>query len=274
LPFTLAHTAAALPFLRQPVMPVVPLALVAGTMAPDLPYFVPVRPFSGGWFASLLSGVASHEFTQILTVGLPLALALAGYLAFVAKPLRWSLPEAWVPDRSALLLRPPSRVHLVLWTFHSLLIGLLTHLLWDSFTHSTGWFVQHLPALSLAPVAGMPIYRIIQHLSTLAGLSVLVLWYVKRRQASTTYERIEVHRARKARAILLALILLVPAASAAFLGLGVAPVIEDAGSAEVFLQVMILRGGTALLAALAIYSLAWHTGSLVRNLHTGATTRT
>jgi hypothetical protein len=75
------------------------------------------------------------------------------------------------------------------------------------------------------------------------------------------------------RAILLAVILLVPAASAAFLGLGVAPAIEDAASAEVFLQVMILRGGTAALGALAIYSLAWHAGSLVRKLLTRATTR-
>lgn len=273
MPFTLAHTAAALPFLRQPVLPVVPVALVAGTMAPDLPYFALVRPANNDWYTALLSGINSHEFTQILTVGLPLALALAGFLSFVAKPLRWALPDSWVPDRSTLLLRPPTRVHLVLWTFHCLLLGLLTHLVWDSFTHSTGWFVQHVPVLSLAPVAGMPIYRVIQHVSTLAGLTILVLWYLKRRGDSDINETAVISRTQKRRVTLLALILTVPAAASALVGLGAAPVIEDAASAEVFLQVMTLRGGAALLVALAVYSIAWHAGYMVRKFHTMATAR-
>ena len=37
-----------------------------------------------------------------------------------------------------------------------MLIGAWTHLLWDSFTHTNGWFVQHLPVLQgpVAVVAG------------------------------------------------------------------------------------------------------------------------
>lgn len=37
-----------------------------------------------------------------------------------------------------------------------MLIGAWTHLLWDSFTHTTGWFAQHLPLLQsqVALVAG------------------------------------------------------------------------------------------------------------------------
>jgi Domain of unknown function (DUF4184) len=34
-----------------------------------------------------------------------------------------------------------------------LLIGAWTHLLWDSFTHSDGWFVQHLPILQSPTIA-------------------------------------------------------------------------------------------------------------------------
>lgn len=82
-----------------------------------------------------------------------------------------------------------------------------------------------------------------------------------------------ISRTQKRRVTLLALILTVPAAASALVGLGAAPVIEDAASAEVFLQVMTLRGGAALLVALAVYSIAWHAGYMVRKFHTMATAR-
>ncbi|MDQ0094694.1 hypothetical protein J2T21_002587 [Paeniglutamicibacter psychrophenolicus] len=241
-------------------------------MAPDLPYFIMAKPSNDGWFASLLSGISSHGFTQILTIGLPLALVLAGFMAFVDRPMRWALPESWIPVQRAFAGRPPSRAHLVLWTFHSLLIGLLTHLVWDSFTHSTGWVVLQFPVLSIEPLAGIPVYRILQHCSSLAGLALLALWYRKQPRTSYACGMDSMDQSRKARTMLLVLVCVVPAAAAAFLGLGATPAVEDAASAELFLQIMILRGGTALLGALAVYGLAWHAVALHRRLHNPVTT--
>lgn len=264
MPFTLAHPAAIVVLLRQRAVPVVPMALVAGAMAPDLPYFVPFGALGAGRYMSLLNGISSHGFTQILLVGMPLALLLAGILWFLDRPVRWAIPESWIPEKHSLGPRPPSTAHAVLWTFHSLLIGLLTHLVWDSFTHSTGWVVRHVALLSHEPFAGMPIYRLIQHASSLAGLAVLLMWYLSWRRTSITHKEVSVAGQRTVRTMFLLLIILVPAAVAALLGLGAAPVPEDAASSELFLQVMILRAGSALLASLAIYAAIWHGANSLR----------
>ncbi len=242
-------------------------------MAPDLPYFVMLKPTGDRWYASLLSGISSHGFTQILTVGLPLALVLAGFMAFVDRPVRWALPESWVPQRSALRTRPPTRAHLVLWTFHSLLIGLLTHLVWDSFTHSSGWVVQQFPFLSQEPFAGIPIFRLLQHGSSLAGLAILVLWYRRQAWTARACGRENRPKNQRMRIVLLVLACVVPAAAAAVLGRAATPVVEDAASAELFLQVVILRGGAALIAALAVYGVAWHACAVIRKLQNTATSR-
>ncbi|WP_411731408.1 DUF4184 family protein [Paeniglutamicibacter sp.] len=270
MPFTLVHPAAVLPFLRQPF---VPIALVAGAMAPDLPYFAMVSSTSDAWYAPMLNGANSHDLAQILTVGLPLALVLAGFLWLVVKPLRWALPDSWVPDKPALKGRPPSSARVALWTFYSLMLGLLTHLAWDSFTHSYGWVVEQVPLLASKPVAGIAIYRLLQHGSTLAGLVILALWYLKRQRDSGHRGKIGEPAGRKARTILLALFLVVPAVTAAVLGLGSKPVMEDAASAGSFLWIIITRGGAALVTALAAYAVAWHAVAIIRKLRAMAKAR-
>lgn len=272
MPFTLAHAAAVLPFLRQPL---IPIALVAGAMAPDLPYFVMTPPPGGAWHASILNGINSHEFSRIPTVGFPLAVGLAAFLCLVRKPVKWALPESWVPVAPATRGRPPTGARLVLWTFLSLLAGLLTHLLWDSFTHSSGWAVQQLPVLGIAPVGGIPLFRILQHGSSLAGLGFLALWYLRRKRTSHTVEKAGERERRYVRTMMLASFLAVPALLAVVLGLGLdaVPVVEDPASAELFLQIVIRQSGAGLIMALAAYSLAWHAGAMIRKLHAMPTVR-
>ena len=270
MPFTLAHPAAVLPFLRQPF---VPIALVAGAMAPDVPYFAMVSSTSDAWYAPMLNGANSHDLSQILTVGLPLALVLAGFLWLVVKPLRWALPDAWVPDKPALKGRPPTSARVALWTFYSLMLGLLTHLAWDSFTHSYGWVVERVPLLASEPFAGIAVYRLLQHGSTLAGSVVLVLWYLKRQRSSAHRGKTSNPVHQKGRTVLLSLFLLVPAVTAAVLGLDSMPVREDAAGAGSFLWIIITRGGAALVVALAAYALAWHAAALVRKLRSMARAR-
>jgi hypothetical protein len=270
LPFTLAHPAAVLPFLRQPF---VPIALVAGAMAPDVPYFAMVSSTSSAWYAPMLNGANSHDLSQILTVGLPLALVLAGFLWLVVKPLRWALPDSWVPDKPALKGRPPTSARVALWTFYSLMLGLLTHLAWDSFTHSYGWVVEQVPLLASKPVADIAIYRLLQHGSTLAGLVILAIWYLKRQRASGHREKTSEPAGHKVRTIMLALLLVVPAVTAAVLGLDSKPAMEDPASAGSFLWIIITRGGAALLVTLAAYGVVWHAVALLRRIRAMAKAR-
>jgi hypothetical protein len=62
----------------------------------------------------------------------------------------------------------------------SLVVGAATHLLWDAFTHEDGFIVEVYPTLHalLWEVGGYRVftYKVLQHGSTLIGLSLLTLW--------------------------------------------------------------------------------------------------
>lgn len=62
----------------------------------------------------------------------------------------------------------------------SILLGIATHLLWDSFTHSTTWPYRHWAVLRQSfalPIAGqMPLYKLLQHGSTIVGMGILSVW--------------------------------------------------------------------------------------------------
>ncbi|QXQ09806.1 DUF4184 family protein [Paeniglutamicibacter sp. Y32M11] len=265
MPFTLAHPAAILPFLRQPF---VPIALVAGAMAPDLPYFAMVSSTSTAWYANVLNGANSHDFAQILSVGLPLSLILAAILWLVVKPLRWALPESWVPQKPVFKGRPPTSARVALWTFYSLMVGLLTHLVWDSVTHTNGWVVTRVPLLASEPFAGIAVYRLLQHGSTLAGLVILLVWYLKRRKNSDDLDKETVPARKKRRTIFLILVVSIAAVTAAVSGLGSSTVLEDPIGAESFLWIIITRGGAALLVTLVCIAVVWHVVALIGLLST------
>ncbi len=267
MPFTLAHPAAVLPFLRQPF---VPIALVAGAMAPDVPYFLKVPTTSGSWYEPLVNGGNSHDLAQILTVGFPLALLLAAVLWLVSKPVRWAVPDAWVPAKEGLRGRRPSSARIALWTFYSLILGLVTHIVWDSFTHSYGWVVQKVPFLAAQPIAGVPIYRILQHGSTLAGLVILALWYLKRVKATPVPERGGKAKGAGLRLTLLLSVLAIPALAVAGFAVAGELSIGTAFTLETFLWTTITHGGAALVVALVIYAIVWHAVTVAKKLRVAA----
>lgn len=267
MPFTLAHPAAVLPFLRQPF---VPIALVAGAMAPDVPYFLKVPTTSGSWYEPLVNGGNSHDLAQILTVGFPLALLLAAVLWLVSKPVRWAVPDAWVPTRETARGRRPSSARIALWTFYSLLLGLATHIVWDSFTHSYGWVVQQIPFLAEQTIAGVPIYRILQHGSTLAGLVILALWHLKRVKASPDSDTEGKPKNAGLRLALVSLVLAVPALAVAGIAVANELSIGTTLTPETFLWTTITHGGAALVVALVAYAFVWHAAILAKMLRSSA----
>ncbi|MFI9489320.1 DUF4184 family protein [Promicromonospora sp. NPDC052451] len=212
MPFTLSHPAAVLPLLRRPFSAV---ALMAGAVAPDLPYFArrtPIPVTAQSWYEPYLNATTSHGLVGALTVSLPYAVALCGLYWVARRPVRALLVDgAAVADPTAETRGAGSRAdggggatvgtprgvgamrrrrfgavaRRAGWVLLSLLIGVATHLLWDSFTHSDGYVVQHVPALTEPVAAGLTWARALQHVSTVVGL-VLVAVYLWRRRTRLT----------------------------------------------------------------------------------------
>jgi hypothetical protein len=170
MPFTLSHPAAAIPFLRTRL---VPSALVIGCMAPDFEYFLHFAPEGG--FGHTLAGAFLFD--------LPAAFIVLWLFQVYAKaPLYMWLPES-VQRRirlgpATLPIRNMAQFALVLL---SILVGIATHILWDSFTHPNFWPYQHWQFLHRTvevPVYGsMEYLRVLQHGSTVLGAFALALWF-------------------------------------------------------------------------------------------------
>jgi Domain of unknown function (DUF4184) len=169
VPFTGSHPAAVLPFLRTPLPA---SALVLGSMAPDLPYYLPV-PFP--W--------ATHTAVAVVTVDLLLGgLAWALWHGVLAAP---ALAGAPVPLRDRVAGAVPlglvarlSSVRRVALLLAALAVGAATHVLWDEFTHPRRWGTAHIPALAEG-WGLLPGYRWLQYASGLAGALVLLAWLLR-----------------------------------------------------------------------------------------------
>lgn len=167
MPFTPSHVAAVLPFVRTPLPAA---ALVIGSMIPDLPRFVPIGVPRG------LTHSAIGAFTADLPLGL-VALAL-WFLVFRA-PLHDFAPE-WLRVRLPPMMpvSDVSRPRFLLRSISGVFVGITTHLVWDSFTHSDGRFVLAVP-LFQAELGPFTINRWLQYGSSLAGLTIVVVWLVR-----------------------------------------------------------------------------------------------
>lgn len=180
MPFTLSHPAAVLPLLRRPFSAA---ALVAGAVAPDMPYFarsVPVPVTAQSWYEPYMNATTSHGPLGAVTVALPYALVLWGLYLVARRPVGALLPAGAPPAPEldgtiVLLLRRGG------WVLLSLLIGIATHVVWDSFTHSDGYVVLHVPFLTAQLVGDLTWARALQHISTVGGLVVLAVYLWRRR---------------------------------------------------------------------------------------------
>jgi hypothetical protein len=171
VPFTLAHSAAALPFRR---LRLVPSALIIGTLAPDFEYLVKLDAH----------GRIAHTFPGVFVLTLPLALLVLWiFHRFVKLPVVRLLPDGLQgrlsKDLEEFRFLGVSRfLHIVA----SILIGIATHILWDLFTHRGTWLYARWPLLRQSfhlPFEGtIPLYKALQHGSSVLGVAVLLIWLV------------------------------------------------------------------------------------------------
>lgn len=169
MPFTLSHSAAAIPFRRTPL---IMSAIVMGCFVPDFPYFLSLSPrmFFG------------HTFTGMFVFDLPLAIAaLWLFHAFIKRPMLLFLPAGircrLTTNVNTFPFWPSERLSLIVL---SILIGTATHLLWDAFTHPNSWIYQNWAFLRGAvelPVTGeMQKYKLLEYASSIFGLAVVAVW--------------------------------------------------------------------------------------------------
>ncbi|MFD9902650.1 DUF4184 family protein [Streptomyces sp. NPDC059063] len=198
LPFTLAHPAAALPLLRRPF---VPSALAAGAMAPDAPYFLRAAGIysdsAQDWYEPFLNATNTHSSGWGLGVNLLFALGLTAAYRLLRKPVTALLPAGLgLPDP-----RPTSAgragTRYALWLLLSAFIGIVSHLAWDSFTHHDGYLVTHVALLRASGPGGLTVDRVLQYVSTVAGLAAIGICLWRRRDRLRT-ERDTVARLRPA----------------------------------------------------------------------------
>ncbi len=159
MPVTIAHPAAVLP-LRGLGLPL--SAMVIGSMAPDLPVF------SQSW------GVYgyTHSIAGILTVDLVLTLVLLLAWDRWGRDALVDTAPAMVRDR----LPGRARIGRRAWLLAPLaaILGSVTHVVWDAFTHHGRWGVQRIGWLQEqhGPITGE---QWAQHVSGVVGITVVGL---------------------------------------------------------------------------------------------------
>jgi hypothetical protein len=169
VPFTLAHPAAVLPLRAVRHLRTAPLFV--GAMVPDLPAYLP------GGIARYVP--LTHAFAHSYTIDLALGYASLAALFLLRRPLT-ALLGGRARELCLRALAPFRQASAWVQAAPAILLGVWTHLLWDSFTHKDGWIVHRIAALrapfSLGTYDGT-VYHALQYLSSVLGLCVLVLWY-------------------------------------------------------------------------------------------------
>lgn len=247
MPFTASHAAAVLPLRTRLVFS----ALVAGAIAPDIGYFLTLSSRHRD----------SHSFVGLFVICVPAGLLmLLLFHKLLKQPLLALLPVSHqlrlYPYAQDFRFRPASRFVLILV---SILIGSVTHILWDSFTHDSGWVVSQLPELS-APIleihgAMIPAYKLLQHGSTLLGLIVLTVAYIFWFQ-SARLSSVRPTALTPATKVAIVGVLMVGASTAAL-----ARTIQPLISWET-IRTNVVQGGISFISALAletiVFSFVWH----------------
>ncbi|MFJ7767074.1 DUF4184 family protein [Streptomyces sp. NPDC097107] len=180
MPFTLSHAVAVLPAVRSDGTgrgPLVPAVLVAGSLSPDMTYYA----------ASFLSGAmefgdVTHSFPGVFTVDVIIAWVLVAVWLLIREPLVALLPRAG-QGRAATLLRcgaPRARVRpsLVARWYVSAVLGALTHVVWDAFTHLDRWGTRVFPVLG-REVAGSPLYWYLQYGGSAVAAVVIAVFLAR-----------------------------------------------------------------------------------------------
>jgi hypothetical protein len=175
MPFTFSHPAIVLPLTFLPKKWFSLTGLVVGSLTPDFEYFLRMRVQSN----------YSHTGIGLFWFDLPIGI----FIAFLFHNIvRNCLFDNLPPILNSRL----SKFKQFEWNDYfkknwlvvilSVLIGTVSHIFWDSFTHENGYFVQIIPELTNRVgfySIQVPVFKILQHSSTLLGGLVIIFALLK-----------------------------------------------------------------------------------------------
>lgn len=186
MPFTFSHPAIVLPLTYLPRQWFSLTGLIIGSLTPDFEYFLRMR----------IKSNYSHTIDGLFWFDLPLGLLLAFLFHNIVRNSLFDNLPTFLKSRF-------SAFRQLYWNEHfkrnwfvvtiSILIGAASHILWDSFTHDHGYFVQTIPTLqnSVDFLGGqIPILKILQHSSTLIGGLVIAFAIYKLPTIKTEKENV------------------------------------------------------------------------------------
>lgn len=182
MPFTLAHPAVVI-FSKNKNFNL--LGLILGSMAPDFIYFLLFNPSSN----------LGHTLSGFVILNLPICFLL-NYLIlkFIKNPFIINLPSKICNYYTYLInynFNFKSTKDIFIFTY-SCIVGMLTHIIWDAFTHKTGYFVVNINLLKESiHILGyqVPFFKLLQHGSTLLGFFVILYYFYTIRRYSNKYIR-------------------------------------------------------------------------------------
>lgn len=188
MPLTFAHPAAVLPFSRDSKY-INFLAMVLGSMSPDFEYFLRGMP----------SGEIGHTFVGFVTFNLPIVVIVYFiYQTFIHRTLVSHLPlslqSTFTPKTNSTTLLK------VVVFLYSTLFGMLTHVVWDSFTHVNGFIVEKFSILTYNVVIfdfHIPFFKFLQHGGTIVGITAILLFMYVRAARSKGYPESNIESKQK-----------------------------------------------------------------------------
>jgi len=164
MPFTFSHPAIVLPLTYFPKKWFSLTGLIIGSLTPDFEYFLRMR----------IKSNYSHTLDGLFWFDLPLGLLLTFIFHDIVRNNLFDNLPTFFKSRFSTFRQFDWNEHFKKSWFViaiSILIGAASHILWDSFTHDHGYFVQTIPLTNPVDLFGrqIPILKILQHSSTIIG---------------------------------------------------------------------------------------------------------
>lgn len=263
MPFTVSHVVAILPLYKYLGRFGVFSALVIGSMVPDFAYMTPYLVYQR---------MDSHSLVGIYLYGIPMGLTVYFAYHFFMAPVIVSL----LPKRINQHLHPDLAIGKIpdipaFPLVFSIIVGALTHVFWDFFTHDYGipkyidWF--NTPLTNIDGYNIMP-FRVLQHFSTVGGLSLLVFliwrWIAKRKIASEDLQPREAvwTAPKRLKQFAILVLLLVPVTGAIIFALYNVPIVDDVMfglyKAQFFLRYAIVSAAALFILCCIFLGIIYH----------------
>lgn len=181
MPFTFSHLAIVLPFGLVGQRYFSMTALIIGSMTPDFEYFLRLKVRSD----------FSHTLFGVFWFDLPLGIILCFVFHLLVKNSLFKNLPSFLQIRFNNFLDfdfiDYFKKHFLIVIF-SLILGAFSHLFWDGFTHHDGFFVEFFPILQTKTIFySIPVFKILQHLSTPVGGIYIAFWVYKLPKLSSVY---------------------------------------------------------------------------------------